>query len=167
MRCLAMALGLLLGIADATAQTPANAEATIMSHALTPSADLLAWLGRQGGARVRLPVRLQFADQGRLALGPAHVGAWDEPAPDGISLTLDDTALGISLLDRARELCPAGEQACALWVEGTWGPLIGEPDPAKPTLAVREVGGLVDRALDPGSLRAARAVTSVDQPAQP
>jgi len=149
---------LLLGLA--IAQPPAATEAPAMSQPLTPSTNLLTWLGEQAGAHLKLPVRLQFADEHRLALGPAHVGGWAEPGPESLALTLDDTALGISLLDRVRDLCPEGDLTCALWLEGSWGPLIGESDPAKPTLAVREVGALVDRAQDPTSLRAERAAAT-------
>jgi hypothetical protein len=87
--------------------------------ALVPAARLIAWLDAQHDAgkprRLRLPVVLQPSITGFSNSG-ARVG----PAADALVVNLDDTALGISLSDRAKRVCPAGAPACAMWVEGFW-----------------------------------------------
>ena len=144
-----------------------------MTQHLTPRAELLSWLDeqRKAGILVTIPVRMSFTDASRLAPGRTHIAGWAEPGPDTIALTLDDTALGIPLIDRVQELCPADEEACALWLEGSWGPLIGDPDPNDPTLAVRGVRGLVERTAAFETLQAHGALTTPapasDAPATP
>jgi len=77
----------------------------------TASADTLRrWLGQQHDT-VRLPVLVT-----RGAGAQVITGSKDELP---LSLSLDDSALGISLSDRARSACPGADQ-CALWLEGTW-----------------------------------------------
>jgi hypothetical protein len=46
----------------------------------------------------------------------ARIGPW----ADAVVVDLDDAALGISLSDRAKRVCPAGTPTCAIWVEGFW-----------------------------------------------
>lgn len=69
------------------------------------AASLRKWLEQQQGT-VRLPV---------LVKKGAHQLISSQPFP----LQLEDTALGISLADRARQHCP-GASECALWLEGRW-----------------------------------------------
>lgn len=86
--------------------------------ALTPAAGALSHLDRLGAEaparRVRLPVVLTL-DRERLAILEARLGRGD----DASRLRLDDGRLGISLLDRARDLCPP-EGRCVLRLVGYW-----------------------------------------------
>ena len=145
--------------------TPAPARTYVDGAALDDDAALLSWLEASGGKALRLPVRLTFDDEHRLAIQAATVG--------GVPLKLDDTAMGVAVLDQVRRLCPAGEPGCTVWLEGTWGAVLsgvpmpglsgpggpglagpgpglvgpGGPGPAGPTrhpFAVRRVGGPVD-----------------------
>lgn len=75
------------------------------------AAALRQWLEQQQ-AVVRLPVRVTLSSTGGVTGGELLS---KEPFP----LTLDDTALGVSLADRARQHCPGAAQ-CALWLEGRW-----------------------------------------------
>jgi hypothetical protein len=95
--------------------------------AVADPAALLAWLEANGPRRVQLPVVLVFAP-GRLGFSAATVGA----TPGALALRPYDAALGVSLLDHARRLCPEAA-TCAVWLEGRWGarpPALGTPDPA-------------------------------------
>ncbi len=123
-------------------------------HALTPASALKAWLeknARQGDRRTRFKVPVVVRSKDGFALGytEAFVGTSTAGAGgDKLSLALEDTALGISLLDRLRSKCPKGARSCAIWLEGHWGPLV----PAGPTggtksgshpFAVRHVGEVI------------------------
>jgi hypothetical protein len=86
--------------------------------ALSPAAAVLAHLDRVGAEtpprRVRVPVALSF-DEERLAIVEARLGRGN----DAPRLRLDDGRLGISLLDRARDLC-AKQSRCVLRLVGYW-----------------------------------------------
>lgn len=128
--------------------------------ALRPASALLAWLeasagNDDGGRRLfRLPVVVRFEDRYRLGLGAAHIAASvNDLAPDAIALELDDTAMGIALLDQLRSRCPAGVDACAVWLDGYWGPLVtamgggdrgGDGGEALWPFAVLELHGMID-----------------------
>jgi len=114
---------------------------------IEPAAGLLAWLEKTGAAqprkRIRLPVVVRFSDAHRIGLDGGHIGVSPAIAPGAIQVALDDTAMGISLLDRVREACPDDKQTeCVVWLEGTWlgGPrkqlqvlrLVGVNPPAPP-----------------------------------
>jgi len=79
--------------------------------ALSPPDALRAWLEQQGDRTVRLPVTLVLEAPHRIA--SARVGE--------LPVTLDDSALGISLVDRLRQACP-GQGECRVRLEGRWGP---------------------------------------------
>ncbi|MBW2254949.1 MAG: hypothetical protein JRI25_10180 [Deltaproteobacteria bacterium] len=101
--------------------------------ALSPSADLVAWFEGDGaGKLVQLPV---VVTPSPLGLASGHVGVLPEPpGADALLLKLDDTAMGVSLADKIRGDCPAG-QACVIWVEGIWGATVAMPDmPAMPSM---------------------------------
>lgn len=95
---------------------------------ILPAAPLLEWLraravGPTGRRRFQLPVLIHLEPLGDV--DPAHVARTEaELAAAPLALTLDDSALGISLHDRLRSRCPAPATWCALVVEGYWGPLI-------------------------------------------
>jgi hypothetical protein len=94
------------------------------SQALTPRADLIAWLDANGGKPdlgtapvLRLPVTLTWGDQ-RISITGATLGE--------VAVKLDDSALGISLKDRARNKCPADQPTCRVLIEGRWRGLDGD-----------------------------------------
>ncbi|BAZ32202.1 hypothetical protein NIES4074_47040 [Cylindrospermum sp. NIES-4074] len=98
---------------------------------IQPSSVLLDWLNNQvktsSGSRkqLRLPVVIHFQDSYRLAIGDAFVGTSDTDLnKDAIFLSLDDSAMGISLLSRLRNICPQTANTCAVWLEGYWGSLL-------------------------------------------
>jgi len=97
---------------------------------IDPPAKLLEWLEKTAAAepsrRIRLPVVVRFTNQHRIGLDGGHIGVSAAVTPDAIQVSLDDTAMGISLLDRVRGACPdEKETSCAVWLEGTWA---GGPD---------------------------------------
>jgi hypothetical protein len=97
---------------------------------IDPPAKLLEWLEKTATAEprrhIRLPVVVRFANQHRIGLDGGHIGVSPAVTPDSIQVSLDDTAMGISLLDRVRDACPDEKQTeCAVWLEGTWA---GGPD---------------------------------------
>ncbi len=83
-------------------------------------AALTQWLERQLAAAdrpetVRLPVLVELGvARSTVAGGRVLTGSKEE-----LALSLDDTALGVSLADRARHACP-GQDRCAMWLEGRW-----------------------------------------------
>jgi hypothetical protein len=99
-------------------------------HALSPPAALRAWLDQQGKKLVRAPVTVDTDPLGSVR--GARLGE--------LAVTLDDSALGISLADRLRHACPDAA-TCRVWLEGLWD----ASNPAEPTLRlrrfVREVQG--------------------------
>lgn len=136
--------------AEASPMQPTPVRAFVPGPELLPSAALRAWLDEQGAKdprpMLRLPVLLTF-DAG-LERGLARAWIGDQPVPreDAVLIAPDDGALGISLADRARELCAPDATACAVWLDGTWGPLVELPglEPGGlPVFAVRYVKGLV------------------------
>lgn len=87
---------------------------------------LREWLDQQTGL-VKLPVTLKRGQVGFTSHG-AKCGA--------VELRADDTKLGISLADRARQAC--GDAAtCQLWLIGNWKP--GK----EPVLSIAKVDGTV------------------------
>ena len=136
--------------ADAMSQrlkTPEPERTFVDGPPIEPPAGLLAWLDKTGAAeprqRIRLPVVVRFADGHRIGLDGGHIGVSPAITPGAIQVALDDSAMGISLLDRVRQACPDEKQTeCAVWLEGTWlgGPrrlfqvtrLVGVNPPAPP-----------------------------------
>lgn len=91
---------------------------------IKPTKPLVEWLEKEAGARrkVRLPVVIEFEDAHRLAVGRAFVGVTAADAEsDPLFLHLDDTTLGISLMDRLRSRFPKDVLSAAFWIEGYWG----------------------------------------------
>ena len=103
--------------------------------AILPAAAMLAWLEREGAAstrpRLKVPVVVRFGDVHRLEIGDAWIGVdTGGPAPENaVHLELDDTGLGIALIDTARKLCPAGQPGCGLELIGVWGRVVELPIP--------------------------------------
>ena len=108
---------------------PKTPDTTVRSFVRGPSTSpagaLEAWLDQQPGdgepPRLRLPVVLQPAQVG-FSLRDARIGN----GADALVVRLDDTALGIGLADHARRHCQ-GQTRCALWIEGHWGRVEGQP----------------------------------------
>jgi len=82
--------------------------------AITPSADLLAWLDQQTRP-VRLPMTLVLSATGGVAT--ATIGVNGEPDP--ITVELSDLGMGLSLKDRLRKVCKPGG-TCTVWLVGKW-----------------------------------------------
>jgi hypothetical protein len=117
--------------AVATPMTPTPARSYVDGAPLTDDAALLAWLEASEGKALRLPVAITFDDEYRLAIQTARVG--------GVALKLDDTAMGVAVLDQVKGVCPDGAPGCTVWLEGTWGSVLpgasmpGLPGPGGPT----------------------------------
>lgn len=110
--------------------------------------DVLAWLERSQRAMLRVPVVVEFTDEYRLGVGRAWIGTTDADAgPDAIFLKLDDSQMGVALLEPLRQSCPPGRR-CAVWVEGMWGaalsglPALSDSGPKRHPLTVRRFGGV-------------------------
>lgn len=145
--------------ADAMPQhlkTPEPERTFVDGPPIEPPDALLKWLETTASAeprpRIRLPVVVRFRDQHRLGLDGGHIGVSPAAMPGVIQVTFDDSAMGVSLLDRVRSSCPDEKQTvCAVWLEGTWGGgpthqmrvfrLVGVNPPAPPA------GGAAIRAL--------------------
>lgn len=125
-----------------------------------PARNLLAWLQRVGRRRVRLPVVIRFDASPLRSRRDAFVGASPRDlSSQPLRLRLDDTAMGISLRTRLRSACPQARSWCALWLEGTWGPLLRHRTAPRPAgsphpFAVRRVVGPVKATEGTQQLRA-------------
>ena len=107
-------------------KTPEPERTFVDGQPIEPPAKLLEWLESTGSAEprphIRLPVVVRFSNPHRIGLAGGHIGVSLAIRPDAIQVALDDTAMGISLLDRVRQTCPDDKQTeCAVWLEGTWG----------------------------------------------
>lgn len=117
--------------------------------ALQPPQALLAWLEADAGkTRVRLPVVVEFANAYRHAIARTWIGtSATPPGDDAILITLDDLALGIPVVERARQACPEEhDMMCVVWLDGFWGEGFVSPgeEPAGKPFAVRHVHGRVE-----------------------
>jgi hypothetical protein len=107
--------------------------------ALTSDAAVRTWLAAQRRKRVRLPVQVPVDEYGELAALSGVV------APS-LAVTLDDSALGVSLADRVRDRRRPGAATAWLWLEGEW-------HERSATLRLAAVGA----AIDPGDAAAVGA----------
>lgn len=106
-------------------KTPEPERSFVDGPPIEPPGALLKWLESTATAqpkkRIRLPVVVHFKDAHRIGLDGGHIGTSPAALPGAIQLALDDTAMGISLLDRVRQACPDQKQTdCVVWLEGTW-----------------------------------------------
>lgn len=127
--------------------------------AIRPSGPLLEWLDRESAGpgerrRFRLPVVVRY--NARLGFTAAFVGVADDPGAEPITLRLDDSAMGRSLIDILEPHCPPDGNGCAFWLEGYWGPFLDPEPPADPGSPRRWPFSVVryHGAIAPGSLRA-------------
>lgn len=111
-------------------KTPEPERTFVDGPPIDPPGGLLEWLEKTASAeprrRIRLPVVVQFVDAHRMGISGGFIGLEPAVLPGAIQLKLDDTAMGVSLLDRVRTACPADDQtSCPVWLDGTWQ---GGPD---------------------------------------
>lgn len=97
--------------------------------AIHPSAPAIAWLAEAGKKRIRVPLEVS-----RGAFGETATLGSGSGAPE---IELDTTALSRMFDDYLADVCGSADP-CQVWVEGTWGPLVGPPSDT-PTLTVRKV----------------------------
>lgn len=101
---------------------------TTSGPTLRPSARLLEWLHREAAAqpgqrrRFRLPVVVRINP--RWELLEAYIGVDAAPGPEPIELSLDDTLMGVSLMDSIGAQHIGDAQAHAFWLDGYWGPAL-------------------------------------------
>lgn len=79
----------------------------------SPRDPLAAWLERVGDRLLRVPVELDVDVMG-ITGGSIGFGA------DRLAVKTNDSALGVSLADRAAELCGDDATTCAMWVHAHW-----------------------------------------------
>ncbi|MDP2314531.1 MAG: hypothetical protein Q8P41_16635 [Pseudomonadota bacterium] len=131
---------------------PHVAAAFVDGPALADPVALLAWLDGLPPTRLlRLPVTVDFGGDTRLGVARAWIGATGDTPPDGaVLLHLDDSRMGVAVLDHLRSTCPAGPRTCAVWLEGTWAPsalpgVTAPPDdPLRHAFAVQWFVGLAE-----------------------
>jgi len=116
----------------ATPKQPTDTPDLVPGPPLSPAGPLLEWLEgvkAAAGPRklLRLPVVVRFEDDYRLALSEAVVGVSEAAFDDAeaLRLKLDDTGMGVSLLEAVKRLCTG--LSCAVWLEGHWGTLLTGP----------------------------------------
>jgi hypothetical protein len=113
--------------------------------ALVPAADLVRWLAEQKRdigkpVKLRLPVTLIFKDTNQLGIANATIGS----AADAPSVKLDDSALGVGIMDRIHGKCP-GATTCAVWLEGNWRGIVD----GKGQFFVTKVGPMIEAGAAP------------------
>lgn len=110
-----------------------------------------AWVTRQRlkqpSVSIKLPFTIFAADR-RAALGVVD----DWPAEKRIRL--DDGALGVSLDERLRMLCPDRPARCTLWLSGRFGTLLNKDEDPRRTFSVFAVHERIPAEIDRASLRA-------------
>lgn len=104
-----------------------------------PAAPALAWCGEAGSKTLRLPILVERGVFGETATLGAE--------PGGAPLKLDSGALSRTLDDHLSDHCGTASP-CAVWLEGTWGPLVGPSMGSDAVFAVRKVVGKVETPAD-------------------
>ena len=112
--------------------TPAAAIEFEDGPLVADTAALREWLEAGGDRLVLVPVRVQVD---ALGITAAHLGE--------LPVRLDDSALGVALLDRVRQACPAA--SCTVLLEARWGALVGGA--GADTLAVMRFVGAADSSV--------------------
>ncbi len=117
---MSLALFLLAGVLAVEPGTKTAPEPSTWTDgpAIVAAADLVKWFEGEGkGAVVRIPVTVQATP---LGIEKAWIGTTDP-----LHVRVDDTALGVSLLDRVHQYCPDPAAVCTLWMDGHWGGIGG------------------------------------------
>ncbi len=118
---------------------------------LNDAKELDAWVTRQRLKQPRVSIKLPFtifAADRKAALGVVD----DWPAEKRIRL--DDGALGVSLDERLRMLCPEKPARCTLWLSGRFGTLLNKDEDPRRTFSVFGVHERIPAGVDRASLRA-------------
>lgn len=99
---------------DMNKPTTSAPRLSVVAQALTPKTEALTWLSeaQAAGTQFRVPVEIAVSPLG-VSGGSLGFGS------DRIEVSLDDSALGIGLSDRARDWCGDSE-TCAMWLWATW-----------------------------------------------
>jgi hypothetical protein len=118
---------------------------------LTDTSELDAWITKQRIKQPHVSIKLPFtifaADR------KAALGVVDDAAPDK-RIRLDDGALGVSLDERIRMLCPDKPARCTLWLSGRFGTLLNKDEDPRRTFSVFAVHERIPADVDRASLRA-------------
>jgi len=148
---------------------PAAAIAFVDGPSVEDGAAALAFLQQEardpsGGRRMlRVPVAIRFDGPGKLMIDAAAIGV--DHAALGVAalgVELDDSAMGVGLLDQLRSACERSATTCAVWLHVHWGPNLpmpplppipGAPPPAPTTLAVRAFEALIGPGVAASSAR--------------
>lgn len=116
---------------------------------LEPHAELTKWLQQQqahGQMAVKLPFTIWFGPSPLEQLAHVAIGLRTEPRPHE-EIALNDSALGRSLRDHLRTLCPVQENTrCAVWLSGRFT----QPH----TFSIYAVHDALPLTTDPTTLRA-------------
>ena len=106
--------------------------------ALSPSAELLSWLEAHADTPVILPFSVR-----RQILGLDGGDLVAEPAVD---FKLDDSMMGVGLMERLLDVCSDLDVPCVVWLEGTFGEVMPLPgfEAEGPAFAVIRMHGLVE-----------------------
>ena len=144
---------------EATPEPPVNDPTFVDGPAISPAPELSAWLGRNKGNLLRLPLVIEVTS---YDVGPAWIGMTKADAPaDAVLVSLDQGALSVGLTDHLVPLCGETPTRCVVWIEGYWGPTVSLPGPpgfdgpavpgapSKSPFSVREVVGLVQAGDSP------------------
>lgn len=91
---------------------------------IRPRGPLMEWLDdfsrmTKWDRRVKVPVVIRM-DKGHLGIIEAFIGVTDTVDAETIFLRLDDSWMGISLMDRLGKPCPRANPTCVIWLEGYW-----------------------------------------------
>ncbi|MFN3200584.1 MAG: hypothetical protein ACE366_19450 [Bradymonadia bacterium] len=101
---------------------------------------LKAWLEKEvkPSQQIKLPIVITLEV---LGVRSAMVSGDPSGASKGMPIKLDDSTMGISLMDHLRSKCPKDAKVCGIWIEGLWGGLMAglSADPSS-TLVIRKVG---------------------------
>jgi len=118
-------------------KTPEEPKQFVPGPAIRPTGPLLRWLNETvppasgPPTRVRLPVIIPWS-QDDLSIEEAFIGTGGRVDAETMFLRLDDSMMGISLLERVHERCSKPGTVCAVWLEGYWGSrLPGESNKSK------------------------------------
>lgn len=112
-------------------------------------AELDAWITAQ--RMKQRSIKLPFTILGDKQ---AVLGVVDGEVPAAQRIRLDDGALGVSLAERLRQLCPDRAQRCALWLSGRFGTLQNKDEDPRKTFSIFIVHERVADNVDRATLRA-------------
>lgn len=85
---------------------------------------LINWLEEHKNSKLIIPVLISF-DEYKLKITEANIYPGSHSKIESsLSLQLQDSPMGISLLDNLMQICPKDQgDICLVYLEGTWGPI--------------------------------------------